>query len=139
MILKSTPHILVCVTDPADSHRLIAAGRTIADEHDLPLKVICVLPHHAGKKHAEIMQKLYNICVKHQAELTVLFHENPALTIAIAAQKAGAAHLLCGTPIVAGPDFIAFIREMLPNVPLSVVNADDTVITFPPLAVQTVS
>ncbi len=137
--MKSTPHILVCVTDQIGSHCLIAAGRKIADEQHLPLKVICVLRNRENEKNADIMQTLYNLCAKYQAELTVLFHQNPVLTVAVTAKQTGAAHLICGTPVVAGHDFIAFIREILPKIPLSVIDADGSAVTFPPIAVKTVS
>ena len=137
--MKSTPHILVCVTDQPGSHKLIGFGREFADEQNLPLKVICVLRNRENEKNADIMQTLYNICAKYQAELTVLFHKNPALAIAITAKQTSATHLICGTPIVAGHEFIAFIREMLPEIPMSIIDADGSIVTFPPLAVKTVS
>lgn len=137
--MKSTPHILVSITDQPGSYRLISAGRRLADEQQLPLKVIAVLKNRQDEKNADVMQTLYNLCAKYRAELTILFHQNPALTVAITAKQTDAAHLICSTPAVAGYDFIAFLRETLPDIPLSIVEADGSIVTFPPCAVKTVS
>ncbi len=137
--MKSTPHVLVCVTDPIRSYELISLGRRLADEQVLPLKVIAVLRNRKDEKNAEIMQTWYNLCAKCKAELTVLFHENQALTVAVTAKQTGATHLVCDAPIVAGHDFVRCVRELLPDIPVSIVDTDNQLLTFPPLAIKTVS
>lgn len=131
--MTQTPHLLVCITNPARGYALISQGRTLADEQQLPLKVIAVLRH----QNAAEMQTLYNLCAKFSAELTVLFRRNPAVTAAITAKQTGATGVLCDLPPIAGHDFVACLRELLPDAPLWILDETDTWLTFPPQTIKT--
>lgn len=136
--MNPTPHLLVCVTDPARGLELISIGRQLADKQEMDLKVLAVLRHPKDPKNATVMQTLYNLCARFSAELTVLFRKNPALTMAMTAKRTDAAGLLCDVPPIAGQDFVACLRELLPDISISVLDESDTLLTFPPRTVHTV-
>ena len=125
-------HVLVCVTDQTCCRRLITAGAAIAEKLNVPVKVISVQPEGlVSKRASEALQVLYNISAKLGAEMTVYFNDNPALTVAVHARQTNAIHIVSGAP---GPNsnmFIETIKGLLPEIPLSVVDADEHLITFP--------
>ncbi len=131
----TTGAVLVCVTDQPSCHRLIMAGKTIAEQYGLPLQVVSVLPPRlVSDKTAQALQTLHNISSKQGADMTVFFNESPAVTIAVHARQCGAVHLVSGTPGADNTMFLATLRELLPEIPLSLVDTDGQLITFPALS-----
>lgn len=124
--------VLVCVTDQLSSRRLILAGARIAEQYNARVRVVSILPEGlVSEKTADTLQKLYDVSSSLGAEMTVFFNNEPALTAAVHASQIGAVHLVSGAP---GPEsnlFIEMIRRLLPELPISILDADDHLITFP--------
>lgn len=125
-------HVLVCVTDQPSCRRLILAGDAIAREYQVPVKVITVLsPGLVSAKTADVLQTLYNIAGRLGAEMTVYFNDSPALTVAVHARQTGAIHLVSGSPGTDSNLFIETIKGLLPEIPVTIVEDDQHMITFP--------
>lgn len=125
-------NVLVCVTDQPSCRRLIVAGVSIAKKLELPLKVVCVRPEGlVSAKTAEALQVLYNISSKLGADMTVYFNGDPALTVAVHARQINAVHIVSGTPGANSSLFIETVKGLLPELPLSIVDADEHIVTFP--------
>ncbi|MCI8554176.1 MAG: hypothetical protein HFJ80_04440 [Clostridiales bacterium] len=126
--------VLVCVTDQPSCRRLILAGSRLAESYNTRVQVVSVLPEGLiSEKTAGALQKLYDTSGALGAEMTVFFNNEPALTAAVHASQIDAIHLVSGAP---GPEsnlFIETIRQLLPELPISIVDADDRLITFPAL------
>ena len=137
--MSAAPHILVCIWEATDAQQPIAAGRRLADEQALPLKVIGAFRHPNSRENAQMMQRLYNLCAKYNAELTVLFHRSPAMAVAISARQSGAVHLVCQTPVALKVDLVAFFQTALPDVPLTLVEPNGQTVTLLGCSTQTVS
>ena len=100
-------NVLVCVTDQPSCRRLIVAGASIAQRLELPLKVVCVRPEGlVSPKTAEALQVLYNISGKLGADIS-------------------------GAPGANSNLFIETVKGLLPELPLSIVDADEHIVTFP--------
>ena len=80
------------------------------------------------------MQTLYNIAGKLGAEMTVYFNDEPALTAAVHARKTNAVHIVSGSPGAQSNLFVETIKSLLPEVPLSVVDENEQMLTFPAMS-----
>ena len=130
-------NVLVCVTDQPSCRRLIVAGASIAQRLELPLKVVCVRPEGlVSPKTAEALQVLYNISGKLGADMTVYFNDDPALTVAVHARQINAAHIVSGAPGANSNLFIETVKGLLPELPLSIVDANEHIVTFPGVPFQ---
>lgn len=125
-------NVLVCVTSQPACRRLICAGAEIAQQYGVPVKVVSVLPQGlVSAKTAETLQTLYNISGRLGAEMTVYFNDDPALTVAVHARKTQALHLVSGSPGADSSFFIETVKGLLPEIPLSIVDEDSHIVTFP--------
>lgn len=135
--MNSTPSpcVLVCVTDQLSCERLIRAGAAIAKSKDIPVSVVSVLPEGlVSEKTASVLQGLYDTASALGAEMNFYFNSEPALTAAVHAKTNGAVQIVSGTP---GPDstlFIETIKTLLPDIPMTIVDADDRMYTFPAIS-----
>lgn len=128
-------NVLVCVTDQTSCRRLIMAGAAIAEKYNVPVKVVSVQPEGlVSPKAAEALQVLYNISAKLGADMTVYFNDDPALTVAVHARKSNAMHIVSGSPGANSNLFIETIKGLLPELPLSIVDVDEHIVTFPGLS-----
>lgn len=125
--------ISVC-DQPAGLRRLICAGAEIAQQYGVPVKVVSVLPQGlVSAKTAETLQTLYNISGKLGAEMTVYFNDDAALTAAVHARKTNAVHIVSGAPGADSNLFIETVKGLLPEIPMSIVDEDAHIVTFPAL------
>ena len=132
---QSSANVLVCVTDQPSCRRLILAGDTIARRSGIPVKVVTILPPGTvSARTADTLQTLYNIAGKLGAEMTVYFNDEPALTAAVHARKTNAVHIVSGSPGAQSTLFVATIKSLLPEVPLSVVDENEQMLTFPAMS-----
>lgn len=130
----STANVLVCVTDQLSCERLILTGAEIAKKYGVPVKVLSILPEGLiSESTAAILQNLYDTASSLGAEMTFYFNSEPALTAAVHASKTGAIHIVSGTPGADSNLFIETIKGLLPELPVSIVDADNHVYTFPAL------
>ena len=135
-----SPNVLVCVTDQPSCLRLVDAGMKIAKQYGAPVKVVSILrPGPLNENTAEIMQKLYNICSRMGAEITIYFNDEPAITAAVHARKTNAVHIVSGAPGVDSNSFIETIKGLLPDLPVSIISADDDIYTFPALVTENIT
>jgi K+-sensing histidine kinase KdpD len=134
MVNMNTPesNVLVCVTDQLSSERLIRSGAAIAEKQGISLHVVCVLPEgFVSESTAAILQNLYDTANSLGAEMTFYFNSDPALTVAVHAKKIGSVHIVSGTPGADSSFFIETVKTLLPQLPISIVDADSRMYTFP--------
>ena len=135
MKTQQAANVLVCVTDQLSCERLIRAGAAVAETYGVPVKVLSVLPEGlVSQKTADTLQSLYDTASALGAEMTFYFNDEPALTAAVHASKTGAVHMISGTPGVDSNLFVETIKGLIPEMPISVVDADGRLFTFPALS-----
>lgn len=131
---EKSANVLVCVTDQLSCERLILVGAAIAEKYGVPVKVLSILPEGLiSESTAAVLQNLYDTASSLGAEMTVYFNNDPALTAAVHASKTGAVHIVSGTPGIESNMFIETIKNLLPELPMSIIDADNHVFTFPAL------
>lgn len=120
------PCIMVCVTPQQSCARLIEAGARIAKEENLPLSVLSVFKESSGLNANEggALENLFECAKKFDANMDIYFNDSPALVIAVAAKKNNAATLVTGFPGEGSSGFIARIHEILPELPITMVDND---------------
>ncbi len=129
---NQSANVLVCVTDQLSCERLIRAGAALAQKYGVPVRVLSVLPEGlVSPQTSKVLQSLYDIASSLGAEMTFYFNNEPALTAAVHASQTGAIHLVSGTPGTNSNLFIETIKGLMPELPLSVVDADGKLFTFP--------
>lgn len=125
--------ILVCTPERASCKRLVTIGAGLAKEEDRPLKVLSVQPEElVTPDTAENIQILHNIASGTGAEITVLFSDNPILTSAVFAKQLAATRVIVDESDLAGDVFFQTLRDLLPDVSLSLLQKDGKLVTFPP-------
>ena len=132
--MSETPsaNVLVCVTDQLSCERLIRAGAALAEEYGVPVRVLSILPEGlVSAQTASVLQNLYDIASSLGAEMTFYFNSEPALTAAVHASQTGAIHIVSGTPGADSNLCIETVKGLLPELPMSLVDADSRLFTFP--------
>ncbi len=116
--------ILVCVTDQKTSSRLIIAGRKLADIKQTPLKVICVRPRQAASWLAsDEVEFLFNISKQQDAEMIVLFNDDPMRATIDYIDKHKVKFIVTGIPPEPGYSaFISGLEDSFPHIPLVTVD-----------------
>lgn len=117
---------MVCVTPQRSCARLIEAGARIAEREGVPLKVISVFRESSGLNANEggALETLFECAKNFDASMNVYFNDSPALVIAVAAKKNNAVTLVTGFPAEGSSGFIARIHELLPELPVTMVDND---------------
>ena len=88
---KATESILVCVNHPDFSKELIAYGKRLSLEMNLPLQVVNIQPSANGYcARGHEIELFYQQCKEAGAELTILFDDDFAGATAKFARKTGA-------------------------------------------------
>lgn len=120
------PCVMVCVTPQRSCARLIEAGARIAEREGVPLKVISVFRESSGLNANEggALETLFECAKNFDASMNVYFNDSPALVIAVAAKKNNAVTLVTGFPAEGSSGFIARIHELLPELPVTMVDND---------------
>lgn len=120
------PCVMVCVTPQHSCARLIEAGAGIAEREGVPLKVISVFRESSGLNANEggALETLFECAKNFDASMNVYFNDSPALVIAVAAKKNNAVTLVTGFPAEGSSGFIARIHELLPELPITMVDND---------------
>lgn len=120
------PCVVVCVTPQESCTRLIQAGARIAAEESLPLVVLSVFKESSGLNANEggALENLFECAKKFDARMNVYFNNSPALVVAVAAKKLGAVNLVTGFPEEGSSGFIGRIHEILPELPITMVDKD---------------
>ena len=115
---------MVCVTPQESCARLIEAGARIANEENLPLKVISVFRQSSGLNANEggALENLFECAKKFDASMNIFFNDSPALVVAVATKKHGASTLVTGFPAEGSSGFIARIHELVPDLPITMVD-----------------
>ncbi|MDY6016307.1 MAG: hypothetical protein SPI97_01660 [Oscillospiraceae bacterium] len=120
------PCIMVCVTPQHSCARLIEAGARIANQENLPLSVISVFKEKNGLNANEggALENLFECAKKFNAGMNIYFNDSPELVVAVSAKKNNASTLVTGFPAEGSSGFIARIHEILPELPITMVDND---------------
>ena len=120
------PCVMVCVTPQQSCQRLIEAGARIARQEKLPLSVISVFKESSGFNANEggALETLFACAGQFNASMDVYFSDSPALTVAVSAKRNNAATLVTGFPAEGSSGFIARIHEILPELPITMVDGE---------------
>lgn len=118
------PCIMVCVTPQQSCQRLIEAGARIAKQEKLPLAVVSVFRESSGLNANEggALESLFSCAGRYGASMDVYFSDSPVLTVAVSAKRNNAATLVTGFPAEGSSGFIARIHEILPELPVTMVD-----------------
>ncbi len=117
---------MVCVTQQQSCARLIEAGARIAKEENIPLSVVSVFKESSGLNANDggALENLFECSQKYNAAMNIYFNDSPALVIAVVAKKNNASTLVTGFPAEGSSGFIARIHEILPELPITMVDGN---------------
>ena len=117
---------MVCVTQQQSCARLIEAGARIAKEEHIPLSVVSVFKESSGLNANDggALENLFECSQKYNAAMNIYFNDSPALVIAVVAKKNNASTLVTGFPAEGSSGFIARIHEILPELPITMVDGN---------------
>ncbi|MBE6768037.1 MAG: hypothetical protein E7549_03900 [Ruminococcaceae bacterium] len=138
MYTTTSPPILVYFSDRASCKRLVTAGAALAKEQHRALSLLFVQPQElVSKTVAEDIQTVYNIATREGAEITVLFSDEPLLSLAVHARQTKAVQIVIDESNTAGRPTLAILRTLLPDLPITVLQKGGNAVTFPPSEITT--
>ena len=95
--------------------------------------MLCVLPIQAGSKDcSEELEHLRQTARDANAEMTVFFHDDPALMAVGFVKQIGAVHIVTGMAEAPVNGFVDVIHNLLPKIPIAMVGKDGTVYNLLP-------
>lgn len=120
------PCVIACVTPQESCARLIEAGARIAAEENLPLVVLSVFKESSGLNANEggALENLFECAKRFDARMNVYFNNSPSIVVAVASKKLGAVNLVTGFPEEGSSGFISRIHEILPDLPITMVDKE---------------
>ena len=126
---ESKRTVLVCVTPQASSERLVRVGKTLSEKYDCALNIVSVLPEEFGgdPKVPQALEQIYHFASQSGGELAIYFNDDPALTVAAHAAACKPLMLVTGFPGENSNRFVSLIHLLVPTLPISMVDADETV------------
>ena len=137
--MKNERTVLVCVTLQSSSENLINAGKILAKKSSAALEVITVVPIDNKERpfDPEALDSLYTCAKSHGGEMAIYFSDDATMTVCAHIAKHKPLCLVTGFPGEKSNNFISIIRLLLPDVPISMVDANGTVYNMlPDQAVQ---
>ena len=141
--MKKEKTVLVCITPQESSKQLVKSGRAIAEKHGAKLEVVSVLPLCQGdgeyKIEPDTIEKLYQTARSEKGEMAVYFSDDPILTVSAHIAKRKPLTLVVGFPGERSNNFVSAIHLLLPDIPVSMVDARGVIYNILPYeAMQTV-
>ncbi len=131
---KKRSPILICTAERTNYRALITVGSALAKEEQRPLSVLTVQPRElVTPKTAESIQVLYNAVTGTGAETTVLFSNSPILSFAVFAKQIDASRVIVDEGTVNNEVSFGTLRDLLADIPLSVLPKNGQLVTFPPI------
>ena len=117
---------MVCVTPQDSCARLIEAGARIAEKENKALVVMSVFKEKNGLNANEggALEILYEAARKYNARMNIYFNDSPALVAAVVSKKENASVFVTGFPEEGSSGFIARVHELLPELPVTMVDKD---------------
>ena len=129
LIRKKQSCIIVCVTPQDSCARLIEAGARIAEKENKSLVVLSIFKEKNGLNANEggALETLYGAARKYNARMSIYFNDNPAIVAAIVSKRENASVFVTGFPEEGSSGFIARVHELLPELPVTMVdkNSDE--------------
>ena len=126
---KKQSCIIVCVTPQDSCARLIEAGARIAEKENKSLVVLSIFKEKNGLNANEggALETLYGAARKYNARMSIYFNDNPAIVAAIVSKRENASVFVTGFPEEGSSGFIARVHELLPELPVTMVdkNSDE--------------
>lgn len=119
------PCVMIFVTPQQSCARLIEAGTRIAACENKKAIIVSVI---RGNDHKSIdaLNNLYDCVEKSQADMNLYFNDDPDITAAVAAKKFNASTIVTGFPGERGSGFIHSVHELVPDIPITMVDYDNT-------------
>ncbi len=120
--------VLVCVTAQPSSGTLVRAGEIISEKSGAKLEVVSVLPIGKDEKpiDPEVIENLYQTAKNSGGDMALYFSENPIITLCAHITKKKPISLVVGLPGENSNNFVALIRMLLPDIPISMIDKKGT-------------
>ena len=125
--------VLAYAPDRTYCKRLVTVGAALAKKQHRSLALLFVQPQElVSQSVADDIQTVYNIASREKAEVTVLFSDEPLLSLAVHARQIKAAHIVVDENGILGQQKLSVLRRLLPDIPVTVLQNGGESITFPP-------
>ncbi len=126
--------VLVCVTAQSSSENLIHSGKLLAEKNSAELEVVSVIPLESDYSDfdPQVLENLHAAARRHGGEIAVYFSDDPIMTVCAHTAKRKPLTIVTGYPGENSNNFISLIHLLLPDIPISMVDASGTVYNILP-------
>ena len=136
--MKNERTVLVCVTAQSSSENLIRAGKAMAEKNSAKLEIVSVIPltDEERKFDPKVIDNLHTSAKSNGGDMAVYFSDDPIMTVCAHIAKRKPLTLVVGFPGENSNNFVSLIHLILPDVPISMVDAKGTVYNILPSEAQ---
>lgn len=118
--------VLVCITPQRSCAQLIKSGEMIALKNKTHLKVLAVFAKKNGadKENSAILEELYEAARMSDATMSVYFNDSPDILAAVFSAKENVSSIVTGFPRENSSGFVQRLHDLVPAVPIIMIDDD---------------
>ena len=133
MHTATEPSILVYCQNRAFCKRLITIGAAIAKREHGRAAFLFIQPQElVSQTVANDIETVYTIAAHEKADITILFSDDPLLTLAVHVRQIKATQLVLDERDIVGTNAVPLLRSLLPDVVITLLQKDGRSVTGPP-------
>jgi hypothetical protein len=122
---KKESCVMIFVTPQSSCARLIEAGSKIAAKEHKRAVIVSVVKEN-NQENINALNDLYECVEKNHVDMNLYFNDDPYITSAVAAKRFNASVIITGFPGERGSGFIFSVHELLPDIPIIMIDYDNT-------------
>ena len=122
---KANRTIMICVRNPRHCETLLQAAKVLAKDSPVRLQVLAVRPMTASEAEmVAFIETIHSAARDYGAEINIIFDNNPIITAAQHIFHSGCRQIITGMPSENANGFVHFIRELIPEMTISMVSEE---------------
>ena len=128
--------MIVCLRKPAHGAEILQEAARAAESHGAALQILAVQPvDQSDEEKSRFVEDVYRLSREYDAEMHVIFADTPVLTAARYIRSCSGAILFTGMSSDDPGSFVVMIRQLLPELMISMVSPEGITYRLYPHAV----
>ncbi|MDD6176075.1 MAG: hypothetical protein PUC59_10025 [Firmicutes bacterium] len=131
--------VIVCLRNPAHGAGILREAARTAENYGAKLQILAVQPvEQSDEAKSRFAEEIYRLSRRFDAEMHVIFDENPVITAARFIHANRHSVVFTGMPSDDPNSFVVMVRRLLPDVMFSMVSEEGVTYRLYPHAVPAV-
>ena len=131
--------VIVCIRNPSHGARILHEAARTAQSYGAQLQILAVQPvEQSDEIKSQFVEDVYRLSREFNAEMHVIFDENPVVTAVQYINSCSHAVLFTGMPADDPRSFVTLVRQLLPEVMISMVSEEGITYRLYPHAIPAI-